>query len=122
VTELPRLADSLPTLATALRASLLRSGEPVLAEQVDDVRIHATCACDEEGCLSLYVAAPRGAPCGDGYRAVLPDAVISLGVCNERLEYIEDNALIRAAQDTPARSSEYRRLQGRVPARMPGSV
>ncbi len=82
MTDLPKLADALPTLASALRASLLREREVDVARQVDEVRIHATCACDEEGCLSPYVAPLRGAPCGD-YRAVLPDAVITVGICGE---------------------------------------
>ena len=118
MTELPKLSDALPTLSAALRTSLLREGEPALAEQVESLRIHATCACDEEGCLSLYVAAPRSAPCGD-YRVVLPDAVITIGVCDERMEYIEDNALMRDAEDTPARMGEYGAVEGTVPTRAP---
>lgn len=119
VNDLPRLAEALPTLATALRTSLLREGEQDLAKQVDEVRVHATCACDEEGCLSLYLAPRRHTACVDAYRVVLPDAVISIGVCAERMEFIEDNAVVRAAEDTPARSSEYRVLVGRVPTRSP---
>lgn len=117
--ELPKLSEVLPTLAMALRTSLLRVGEPTLAQQVDELRIHATCACQEDGCLSLFVAAPRGVPCGDDCRTALPDAVISIGVCADRMEYIEDNALIRDAEDTLARSSEYRAVEGTVPTRLP---
>jgi hypothetical protein len=119
VNDLPRLAEALPTLAAALRTSLLGEGEQALAEQVDELRVHATCACGEEGCLSLYVAPRRDSPCGHGYRVVLPDGVISIGVCGERMEFIEDNALIRDREDTPARSSEYRAVVGRVPTRSP---
>jgi hypothetical protein len=118
VTDLPKLAEALPTLAAALGASLVREGEWDLARQVGEVRIDATCACDDEGCLSLYVAPSRSVPCGE-YRAVLPDAVISVGVCGERIEYIEDNALLRDADDTPARSSEYGAVEGTVPTRLP---
>jgi hypothetical protein len=119
VTVLPKLADALPTLATALRASLLCEREQALARQVDELHIHATCACDEDGRLSLYVAPIRSAPCGDNYRAVLPDALISIGVCGERIEYIEDNALVRDAEDTATRSREYGALEGTVPTRLP---
>jgi hypothetical protein len=119
VNDLPRLAEALPTLATALRTSLLREGERALAEQLDELRVHATCACGEEGCLSLYVASRRDAPCRDAYRMVLPDALISVGVCAERIEFIEDNALVRDGEDTSARSSEYRAVVSRVPTRSP---
>jgi hypothetical protein len=90
VNDFPRLADALPTPAMALRTSLAREGEPALAAQLDQVRVHATCACGGEGCLSVYVAPPRDAPCGDAYRVELPTAVFSIGVCAERLEFIDD--------------------------------
>ncbi len=118
VDHLPKLVDALPTLAAALRDSLLREGDAELAAQVDEVRIHATCGCDEEGCLSVYVAAARGAPCGDTYRVVMPDAVVTIGVCAEQIEYIEDGVL-QEADDTPDRRREYRALEGTVPTRLP---
>ncbi len=67
----------------------------------------------------MYVAAARGAPCGDGYRVVTPDAVVTLGVCAEQIEYIEDNGVLRDADDTVDRWREYRALEGTVPTRLP---
>ena len=67
----------------------------------------------------MYVAATRGAPCGDAYRVVTPDAVVTLGVCAEQVEYIEDNGVLRDADDTPDRWREYRALEATVPTRLP---
>jgi hypothetical protein len=120
VADLPKLADALPTLAAALRESLLREGEEDLAAQVDEARVHATCGCDEEGCVSVYLAEPRAAPCGDAYRVVTPDAVVTLGVCAGRLDCIEDNGLRTAGDDIPARAREYRAIEGTMPTREPG--
>ncbi len=117
--DLPKLVDVLPTLAAALRESLVREGEADLAAQVDEVRVHATCRYDEEGCLSVYVAAARGAPCDDAYRVVTPDAVVTLGVCAERIEYIEDNGVLRDANDAADRWREYRAVEGTLPTRLP---
>ena len=109
----PRTASS-PSLATRFFSS-----STLLA---DDARWFeravASCGCDEEGCLSVYVAAARGAPCGDTYRVVMPDAVVTIGVCAEQIEYIEDGVL-READDTPDRRREYRALEGTVPTRLP---
>jgi hypothetical protein len=116
--QYPKLADALPTLARDLRESLLREGERELAAQVDAARVHGLCACDEEGCLGVYLAAERE-PCVGYYRVVTPDAVVTLGVCRERLDWIDDNELVSPAGGDPQRRREYEALRPHVPARLP---
>lgn len=116
--SLPRLADRLPALATALRESLLREGEPELAAQLETAEVHALCGCDDRACLGVYLA-PERETCGDGYRVVMPDAVITLGVCRERLDWIDDNELLTPAGRDPRRRAEYEALRPLVPLRLP---
>ena len=116
--DYPRLAERLPTLARALRESLLRKGETELAAQVDEATIHGVCGCDEEGCLGVYLA-PEREPCVEHYRTVLPDAVVSIGVCRERLDWIDDNELVSPAGADPERRREYEALRPHVPQRLP---
>ena len=78
--EPPKLVDALPTLASDLRDSLARAAEDDLAAGVDEARVHALCACDERGCLGVYLA-PEREPCSGRHRVVTADAVISVGVC-----------------------------------------
>ncbi len=117
-TQCPKLVDGLPTLARDLRQSLIRGDEHKLAEQVDEARVHALCACDEEGCLGVYLAPERG-PCTGQYRVVTPDAVVTIGVCQEILDWIDDNELVSPAGSDPQRRSEYEALRPHVPGRLP---
>ena len=110
--DLPRLADALPTLTRELRASLVREGEPELAEQLDSLVVRATCDCGEAGCRSVYLA-PWPSAAGGEYRVVLPDAVVTVGVRDGRLESIEDYAFA-ADEPNPARAAEFAALKGRV--------
>lgn len=114
----PQLVDALPALARALRESLLRAGEPELAAQIDVARVHALCGCENDRCLGVYLAGERE-PCGDEYRAVLPDAVVSLGVCRGQLEWIDDDEDLSPAREDPRRRSEYEALRPHVPMRLP---
>jgi hypothetical protein len=114
----PRLADALPRLARDLRESLAREGEAELAEQVDMVRVYGLCACDEEGCLGVCLA-PERERCVGGYRVVTPGAVITVGLCRERLDWIDDNEKVSPAGRDPERRREYERLRSQVPARRP---
>ncbi len=116
--SLPRLVDALPALAAALRESLLREGEPGLAAQLETAQVHALCRCDDRACLGVYLA-PEREPCGDAYRVVMPDAVITLGVCHERLDWIDDNELLTPAGSDPRRRAEYEALRPLVPSRLP---
>ena len=90
----------------------MREGEPELAEQLDRLLVRATCDCDEEGCRSVYLA-PWPSAVGGEYRFVLPDAVVTVGVRDGRLESIEDYALA-ADEPNPARAAEFAALEGRV--------
>lgn len=114
----PKLADALPRLAYELRESLLRVGETELAAQVDEARVHALCACDDEHCLGVYLGPERG-PCTGDYRVVTPDAVVTVGVCRERVDWIDDNEQLSTARSDPLRRQEYEALRPRVPSRMP---
>lgn len=113
----PKLVEALPALARALQESLEREGEACLAEQVEEARVYALCGCDDRACLGVYLAAERE-PCVGHYRAVLPDAVVSVGVCREHLEWIDDNELISAAGRDPRRRAEYEALRPHVPSRL----
>ena len=115
----PLLTEALPTMASALRESLQQEGEDVLARQVDEARIYATCACGQPECGSVSVMPPaeRETPCPE-YRVVTPRAVVTVGVCHERLEWIEDQWL-RDDDEDAQRSAEYRALQGTIPALAP---
>lgn len=115
--EHPKLIDGLPTLACELRESLLREGEADLAAQVDEATIHALCGCNDEGCFGVYLAPERG-PCIGHYRVVLPDAVVSVGVCRESLDWIDARDW-QAADAHPERRQEYEALRPHVPTRLP---
>jgi hypothetical protein len=113
----PKLVDALPVLARALQESLRREDEDALAEQVEEARIHALCGCDDGGCLGVYLA-PEREPCVGHYRVVTPDAVITVGVCREVLDWIDDNELVSSAGSDPGRRAEYEALRPHVPSRL----
>jgi hypothetical protein len=114
--DYPKLVGALPALTRDLRESLLREGEADLAAQLDEVRVHALCACDDPACLGVYLA-PERSPCVGHYRVVTPDAVVTLGVCREQLDWIDDNESIGSARLNSERRREYEALRPHVPAR-----
>lgn len=114
----PLMSVSLPTLTAALKPSLLREGEPALSAQVDVARIHALCYCGEPDCLTFFLAPPDESPCIGAYRVVMPDAVMTIGVCNEQMWRVEDDTNGRQDERTRAKVAEYGALRSRV-ARAP---
>lgn len=109
----PKLVEALPTLGSTLKDSLLREGEDGLAKQVDTAEIHAFCECDLEGCRSFWLAPPMEGKCEGEYRVVLPDAVISIGVCDEKMGWVHDERLGQPYD--AARHAECERLKDLVP-------
>jgi hypothetical protein len=117
-TESPLLFDALPTVAAALERSLAEEGEHNLARSLREARVHALCECGASDCMSFYLSEPRS-PCPGKYRVVLPSAVMTVGVCDERIEWVQDEALDED-DETSQRLREYRNLLGAVP-RAPAS-
>jgi hypothetical protein len=113
----PKLVDVLPALARELCESLLSEGESELAAQVHQARVHALCACGNSDCTGVFLGPERG-PCVGHYRAVLTAAVVSLGVCRGRLEWIDDRDLTGALANA-TRRVEWEALRPYVAARMP---
>jgi hypothetical protein len=114
----PKLVDALPALARALQESLTREDEGALAQQVEEARVHALCRCDDSGCLGVYLR-PERERCVGHYRVVTPDAVITVGVCRELLDWIDDNELVTPAGSDPRRRAEYEALRPHVASRLP---
>jgi hypothetical protein len=67
--------------------------------------------------MSFYLSEPRS-PCPGSYRVVLPSAVLTVGVCDERIGWVQDEALDEK-DETVQRLREYRALVGVVPRRPP---
>jgi hypothetical protein len=112
----PLVSEALPTLARALKESLIREGEPELAAQLEQARIHALCGCGDRECMSFYVMPPedeRSRP-GD-YNTLEPDAVIAVDIHKGRMTFIEDLVTRRWDPDTRARLAEYEAVAAVVP-------
>ena len=110
----PLLTDVLPTLSAELKPSLIRAGEMALAASIDSLRVHALCNCGDPECMKLYTSAEKH-PCPGDYRVVLPDAVLTMGVCEEAISSIEDYAADWTT--TNARIAEFVRLRQLVKPR-----
>jgi hypothetical protein len=52
--DAPLLHRVLPELATELRDSLARQGEPDLSAQINELEIKSLCGCDDDFCGSFY--------------------------------------------------------------------
>ncbi len=108
----PLLTDVLPLMAAALKPSLLREKEPGLAASIDTLRVEALCSCGQPDCMTLF-ATLDPSPCRGDYRVVCPDAVLTIGVCDERIWSIED---VREMVNE-ARFDEFVRLRSIVAER-----
>lgn len=117
--ETPLLFDVLPTVAAALERSLAAEGERKLARSLRGARIHALCECGESDCMSFYLSDPR-VRCRK-YRVVLPSAVMTVGVCDGGIKWVQDEALHESDDETLERLREYQKLVGVVP-RAPSTV
>jgi hypothetical protein len=114
----PLLREALPTVATALASSLAEAGEVALAAQIETARVHALCECAEDTCMSFYLSPPLVGRCPGEYRVVTPDAVTTIGVCDEQLGWVQDET-IDNHPETPRRLAEYWALEGQVPRHVP---
>jgi hypothetical protein len=114
-TDPPRLFDVLPTVATALRESLVAEGELALADDLGDARVYALCECSAQDCMSFYLSAPLPGPCPGEFRVVMPSAVMTIGVCEGHMGWVQDEIQDESDAETQARRREYQRLEGIVP-------
>jgi hypothetical protein len=114
--EPPLYFDALPTVANALRQSLIDEGEQALADGLVGACVHALCECEEADCMSFYLSPPLS-PCPGEYRVVLPSAVMTAGVCDEQIGWVQDEVLDESDEKTHARLREYLELLLVVPRR-----
>lgn len=112
--EPPLFTEVLPTLAAHLKPSLIREGEEALAATVDSLRVHALCSCGDSLCMTFY-AVPKSR-CDGSYRVVMPDTVLTIGVCDDAISSIEDDYHYGGA-DPDKRLAEFVKLRTRVTAR-----
>jgi hypothetical protein len=117
--EPPRLADALPSVATALEQSLRDEGELGLARSLANARVYALCECSQHDCMSFYLSPPLDGPCPGDYRVVMPRAVMTVAVCDETIGWVQDEALDMDDAEVRARLREFRALEGIVPRHRP---
>ena len=70
-------------------------------------------------CMSFYLSQPIEGPCPGEYRVVMPAAVMTVGVCDERIGWVQDEALGRTDELTLRRRTEYEALGSTVPRHAP---
>ena len=104
----------MPTLAAALKPSLIREGEEALAETVDSLRVHALCSCGDSLCMTFYAMPKSG--CDGLYRVVMPDTVLTIGVCDDAIASIEDDYHY-GGEHAETRLAEFVKLRSRVTER-----
>ena len=119
--EPPLFLEALPTLGAALQRSLLDEDEPHLAASLSTARVYALCECGEPACMSFYLSPPIEGPCPGEYRVVIPAAVMTLGVCDEQIDWVQDEVLGRTDEETLRRRSEYESLGRVVPRFAPSN-
>jgi hypothetical protein len=91
--QAPLLCQTWPIFAAELTAALIASGEDVLTDQVDRLRVVEVCGCADDFCQGFSTGPkPSGAP-RDGYRNVSLDppwsGELNLDVVHDNIVYVE---------------------------------
>jgi hypothetical protein len=97
------LREVYPDLCDELTSLLIAEGHIDLGNCVRDLRIFASCRCNDDFCQSFYTAPPPDGAYGPGHRNVplLPDqGMLVLDVVDGSIKYVEvlDHAPLRDAR------------------------
>jgi hypothetical protein len=91
--EPEKVVERWPTLARQLRTALTAQTEPGLAAQVDELRVHEVCPCDDDFCQSFYTQPPPDEGFGPGHRNVVLepewDGHLIIDVIDGQIVFIE---------------------------------
>jgi hypothetical protein len=86
------LIDASPDFSRELSELLIKSGEPSLAAQIDDLEIVARCTCSDDFCASFYTAANPVGSYGNKHRNIElepAEGIIILDLVDDKIVHIE---------------------------------